>query len=41
MQHAARRLIEPEVAALAAQRATEVDIKNLGAALEQQGGLAP
>ena len=37
----ARRLIEPEVAALAAQRATEVDIKNLGAALEQhweQGG---
>lgn len=32
----ARRLIEPEVAALAAQRATEVDIKNLGAALEQR-----
>ena len=32
----ARRLIEPEVAALAAQRATEVDIKNLGAALDQR-----
>ena len=32
----ARRLIEPEVASLAAQRATEVDIKNLGAALEQR-----
>ena len=32
----ARRLIEPEVAALAAQRATEVDLKNLGAALEQR-----
>jgi GntR family transcriptional repressor for pyruvate dehydrogenase complex len=31
----ARRLIEPEVAALAAQRANEVDVKNLGAALEQ------
>jgi GntR family transcriptional repressor for pyruvate dehydrogenase complex len=32
----ARRVIEPEVAALAAQRATEVDLKNLGAALEQR-----
>lgn len=32
----ARRLIEPEVAALAAQRANEVDLKNLGAALEQR-----
>jgi GntR family transcriptional repressor for pyruvate dehydrogenase complex len=32
----ARRLIEPEVAALAARRATEVDLKTLGAALEQR-----
>jgi DNA-binding FadR family transcriptional regulator len=32
----ARRWIEPEVAALAAQRASEVDLKNLGAALEQR-----
>jgi GntR family transcriptional repressor for pyruvate dehydrogenase complex len=32
----ARHLIEPEVAALAAQRATEADLKNLGAALEQR-----
>jgi GntR family transcriptional repressor for pyruvate dehydrogenase complex len=31
-----RRLIEPEVAAMAAQRATEVDLKNLGAVLEQR-----
>lgn len=30
----ARRLIEPELASLAAQRATEVDLKSLGAALE-------
>jgi GntR family transcriptional repressor for pyruvate dehydrogenase complex len=37
----ARRVIEPEVAALAAQRATEVDLKNLGAALEQRWGHAP
>jgi GntR family transcriptional repressor for pyruvate dehydrogenase complex len=34
----ARRLIEPEVASLAAQRATEADLKNLGAALEQRWG---
>ena len=34
----ARRLIEPEIAALAAQRATEADLKNLGAALEQRWG---
>jgi DNA-binding FadR family transcriptional regulator len=32
----ARRLIEPEVASMAAQRATEVDLKNLGAVLEQR-----
>jgi GntR family transcriptional regulator, transcriptional repressor for pyruvate dehydrogenase complex len=32
----ARRLIEPEVASLAAQRATEVDLKNLEATLEQR-----
>jgi GntR family transcriptional repressor for pyruvate dehydrogenase complex len=32
----ARRLIEPEVASLAAQRATETDLKTLGAALEQR-----
>jgi GntR family transcriptional repressor for pyruvate dehydrogenase complex len=32
----ARRLIEPEVASLAAQRATEADLKNLGAVLEQR-----
>jgi GntR family transcriptional regulator, transcriptional repressor for pyruvate dehydrogenase complex len=32
----ARRLIEPEVAFLAAQRATETDVKTLGAALEQR-----
>jgi GntR family transcriptional regulator, transcriptional repressor for pyruvate dehydrogenase complex len=32
----ARRLIEPEVASLAAQRATEADLKNLGAALDQR-----
>ena len=31
----ARRFIEPEVAFLAARRATEVDVKALGAALEQ------
>jgi DNA-binding FadR family transcriptional regulator len=31
-----RRLIEPEVAAMAAQRATDVDLKNLGAVLEQR-----
>jgi GntR family transcriptional repressor for pyruvate dehydrogenase complex len=36
----ARRLIEPEIAALAAQRASEVDVKNLGAALEQRWGHA-
>jgi GntR family transcriptional repressor for pyruvate dehydrogenase complex len=34
----ARRVLEPEVAALAAQRATEADLKNLGAALEQRWG---
>jgi DNA-binding FadR family transcriptional regulator len=32
----ARRFIEPEVASLAAQRATEADLKSLGAALEQR-----
>ena len=32
----ARRLVEPELASLAAQRATEADLKNLGAALEQR-----
>ncbi|HEX2442087.1 MAG TPA: FadR/GntR family transcriptional regulator [Methylomirabilota bacterium] len=32
----ARRFIEPEVASLAAQRATEADLKTLGAALEQR-----
>jgi DNA-binding FadR family transcriptional regulator len=32
----ARRLIEPEVAWLAAQRATEVDLKALGVALEER-----
>ena len=32
----ARRFIEPEVAFLAARRATDVDLKALGAALEQR-----
>jgi GntR family transcriptional regulator, transcriptional repressor for pyruvate dehydrogenase complex len=34
----ARRLIEPEVASMAAQRATETDLKTLGAVLEQRWG---
>ncbi len=37
----ARRFIEPEVASLAAQRATEADLKSLGAALEQRWEHAP